>query len=690
MVKEIFFHNGRRTWGVDTPAVRKALEEQFGSKIKSIGGKLIKRRSTPAKKKTSTSSPKKNLARDRKYVSNEKHELAYNKAHPSKRTGYKGVIKANPGMLVAMEVAKQKQEEKAKRQEFKDAHGGKEQWELDIPKEYQKYMSGGQLSDKDQAFHDLVAEYMNENPGMYETVATKLAYDDLGYYPKYSQTQYKTGGKTSDHEFTYMMLSRMEDDNDYFLGNGNGSERSLYMKDVKKQIQEMKRLWKSLPKDGKPEWLTMEQINEYETKMTGYTPKAKKGAKTGVEYETKPIKGQAKSHKKNTHFAFHKPTKSMVFSWDYKGYERDELYSYGGDDYFWTDVKDQVEANIDKFRKQDFEIVERKNLAKKGYDLDDYKVFQGQKYDKAEKGSKTPEYVYTEWGYNNKAGMKHYTHAQAIKRIKSLLKEDPDALGSDNLNKMSDDDILDKGWTWYDFDNYDEELSKEYAKHGSKTGVSVSMPVSKITTPYTYMKKELEGIKGYVEVKVEKRDTSKMKGPQDPYIMVVYQKGKKIANFGSVPSLASGKASLENLKTPKAKKGSKTKSKKEYLVMNNTDGITASFDTFKTKAQAQKFINDFPKRYEAQGYYRTNTWEKINPKDVELEIVEIDPDKLEFGTGGIILAGIIGAYVGYKVGRAKPQKKGFDTEKKYADKIRRKAGETAQAYKERKQKKQNK
>lgn len=508
MVKEIYFHNGRRTWGVNTTEVIKALEKQFGSKVKTIGGKPFAHRSSSKTKAPAKTTPKRNISRDRKYVSNEAHELAYNRAHPSKRTGYKGVKKAkrgmhvvgtkdeydavipapkfkkgdkayfdekeyvlpephwfaymkeysyklpgkgeivleyelqpikkaNPGLLIAMELQKQKAEKDAKKQEFKDAHGGKEQWELDIPKEYQA-KHGAKTSDRDQKFYDLVSELMNENPGMKDTVAIKNAYDELGYYPKYANNEngmYKTGGKTP------------------------GS----------------------------------------------------------IEYDTKPIKGQAKTHKKNTHFAFHKPSKSMVFSWDYKGYERDELYSYGGDDYFWTDVKDQVDYMVDKFRKQDFEIVTRQALSKKGYDLDDYKVFEGQKYDKAKKGKKT-------------------------------------------------------------------------------TG------------------------------------------------------------------------------------------KTEYLVMNDTDGITASQDSFKTKALANKFIKAFPKRYEAQGYYRTNTWEKIDPKDVKLSIVEIDPNKLEFGAGGVILAGLIGAYVGYKVGRAKPQKKGFDTEKKYAERIKRKAGETAQAYKERKNK----
>lgn len=71
-----------------------------------------------------------------------------------------------------------------------------------------------------------------------------------------------------DYKFTYMMLSRLQMDNDYFLGHGNRSESNhLWAGNVDDQIKEMKRLWNSLPADGKPEWLSMEDILDYEKKM---------------------------------------------------------------------------------------------------------------------------------------------------------------------------------------------------------------------------------------------------------------------------------------------------------------------------------------------------------------------------------------------------------------------------------------
>lgn len=68
-----------------------------------------------------------------------------------------------------------------------------------------------------------------------------------------------------DYEFNYMMLGRLVSDCEYFLNNGSYSENVLYYKDVDKHISEMKNLWDKL--DIKPEWLSMEDIEEYEKMM---------------------------------------------------------------------------------------------------------------------------------------------------------------------------------------------------------------------------------------------------------------------------------------------------------------------------------------------------------------------------------------------------------------------------------------
>lgn len=71
-----------------------------------------------------------------------------------------------------------------------------------------------------------------------------------------------------DAKFRYQLLDRMKTDCNYYLGNGNRHDKYLWAGNVTEQIQYMKDLWKSFPDDAKPEWLTWEQICEYEKSMT--------------------------------------------------------------------------------------------------------------------------------------------------------------------------------------------------------------------------------------------------------------------------------------------------------------------------------------------------------------------------------------------------------------------------------------
>lgn len=72
---------------------------------------------------------------------------------------------------------------------------------------------------------------------------------------------------TEAEKFNYMMLSRLESDCRYYLVNGNRCVKHLWAGDEKKQIEEMKRIYNSFADDKKPEWLTWEQILEYERLM---------------------------------------------------------------------------------------------------------------------------------------------------------------------------------------------------------------------------------------------------------------------------------------------------------------------------------------------------------------------------------------------------------------------------------------
>lgn len=68
-------------------------------------------------------------------------------------------------------------------------------------------------------------------------------------------------------EFDYRMLSRLQQDCEYFLGNGNGYEVLLYYKEVNKHCDEMEKLLNSFPDEDKPKWLTLKQIKEYRKNM---------------------------------------------------------------------------------------------------------------------------------------------------------------------------------------------------------------------------------------------------------------------------------------------------------------------------------------------------------------------------------------------------------------------------------------
>ena len=57
-----------------------------------------------------------------------------------------------------------------------------------------------------------------------------------------------------DTKFDYMMLSRLKQDVDYYLGNGGKSPRVLYYKDEKEHYGAMVDLFNKIPQT--PEWLS--------------------------------------------------------------------------------------------------------------------------------------------------------------------------------------------------------------------------------------------------------------------------------------------------------------------------------------------------------------------------------------------------------------------------------------------------
>ena len=78
---------------------------------------------------------------------------------------------------------------------------------------------------------------------------------------------------SSEDRFNYMMLSRLKMDCNYFLGFGNGHVKHLYYDTIDEHISEMKKLYNSFSDDKKPEWLTLDEIIEYENEMKLYIRK---------------------------------------------------------------------------------------------------------------------------------------------------------------------------------------------------------------------------------------------------------------------------------------------------------------------------------------------------------------------------------------------------------------------------------
>ena len=73
--------------------------------------------------------------------------------------------------------------------------------------------------------------------------------------------------KANDREFFYMMLNRLENDCRCFLAL-SGNEKQLWAKNVKDQIKKMKEIYGLFLDSEKPEWISIEKINEYEKLMT--------------------------------------------------------------------------------------------------------------------------------------------------------------------------------------------------------------------------------------------------------------------------------------------------------------------------------------------------------------------------------------------------------------------------------------
>lgn len=72
-----------------------------------------------------------------------------------------------------------------------------------------------------------------------------------------------------EESYAYQLLARLKMDCDYYLGHGNGNVLRLWAKNVNEHITEMKKLYNGFSETKKPQWLTWEEILNYESLMRG-------------------------------------------------------------------------------------------------------------------------------------------------------------------------------------------------------------------------------------------------------------------------------------------------------------------------------------------------------------------------------------------------------------------------------------
>lgn len=91
----------------------------------------------------------------------------------------------------------------------------------------------------------------------------KIKFDDT--HGKINGWKLNESLNEEDDKFNYMMLDRLRQDCEYFLGFGNRNEKQLWAGNVKDQIAEMRKIYNKLPE--KPEWISLEDIDNYERQM---------------------------------------------------------------------------------------------------------------------------------------------------------------------------------------------------------------------------------------------------------------------------------------------------------------------------------------------------------------------------------------------------------------------------------------
>lgn len=82
----------------------------------------------------------------------------------------------------------------------------------------------------------------------------------------------------------YMLLGRLQQDCKYYLGFGTRSKNCLWAGDEVRQIEKMIELYNSFPDDKKPQWITMDEIEDYKHQMCSVSQEEVKKDEYDDEY----------------------------------------------------------------------------------------------------------------------------------------------------------------------------------------------------------------------------------------------------------------------------------------------------------------------------------------------------------------------------------------------------------------------
>lgn len=78
-------------------------------------------------------------------------------------------------------------------------------------------------------------------------------------------TNHREKQAMTDFAPTYLLLGRLMQDCEYYLGAGRRCKNHLWALGEEAQIKKMRELYSQLP--VKPEWLSLEQIEQYAAQM---------------------------------------------------------------------------------------------------------------------------------------------------------------------------------------------------------------------------------------------------------------------------------------------------------------------------------------------------------------------------------------------------------------------------------------